>query len=98
MKKGTSINIDTELSREEKITREGGEKLRKLILKSALPLTIDFNHKPVASVSFWDESVAKLILEGWSEKEISQNLVLKNIHDRDQVIIKKLIQARLKGE
>jgi hypothetical protein len=97
MSKTSQIDIESLLSGEERITREGGEKLRKQILRSTPPVSIDFKHKAIASVSFWDESIAKLLLEGWTEAQVAKNVVLTNVHPRDLEIIHKLIQARLRA-
>jgi hypothetical protein len=90
------IDILKELTGEERITREGGEKLRNRILAGPHPVTVDFQDKPIASVSFWDESIAKLVLQGWSEVDIKKNVVLKNVHPRDVEVLQKLIEARSK--
>ena len=94
MKKTTLINIEKDFTPEERMTREGGEKLRSMILDSTHPISIDFHLKPIASVSFWDESIAKLLLHGWSKNEIKEKIVFKNIHHRDEPIIEKLLIAR----
>ena len=86
------------ISPEDRMTREGGEKLRKMILDSSLPLVLEFHSKAIASVSFLDEGIAKLILEGWSKEKIETHLKLSHIHPRDLSLIQDLIQARLKGE
>lgn len=90
----TTIDILTDFTGEERMTREGGEKLRKRILQSTYPVTINFHSKPIASVSFWDESIAKLLLEGWAVTDIHEKIEFKNIHRRDEPIIQKLIEAR----
>ena len=52
MKKTTLIDIEKDFTPEERMTREGGEKLRSMILDSTHPISIDFHLKPIASVSF----------------------------------------------
>lgn len=83
-------------SAEEKMTRVGGEKLRKMILSLPLPVTLKFGSKPIASVSFLDEGLAKLIQEGWTKEKISTEIQLQNIHPRDLDLLKDLIRAHLK--
>ena len=93
----THLDINKLLNAEERMTREGGEKLRKLILHHWKPreiITLDFKDKPIASVSFWDESIAKLQEEGWTKKQIDERIELKAIHSRDLEIIRKLIDYR----
>lgn len=90
-----SLNVFDEFTAEERMTRIGGEKLRNKILEGYLE--IDFNHRPVASVSFLDEGIAKLILEGWTPQEMQTRLKIKNIHARDMNILKDLIEERSKG-
>jgi hypothetical protein len=64
-------------------TRAAGEKLRKQILEANTPLTIDFTDIVIASASFFDEGMAKLIDEGWVKADLERDLVLKNIFRRD---------------
>jgi len=94
MKNTTLIDIQKDFTGEERMTREGGEKLRNLILAGPHPITIDFHKKPIASVSFWDESIAKLLLSGWNKIDIESKIKFKNIHYLDKPIIDKLIMAR----
>ncbi len=91
------IDIKKDFTAEERMTRDGGEKLRTMILTNQDSVSIDFHHKPIASVSFWDESIAKLLLFGWSVEEIRKKIEFKNIHHRDEPIIEKLLKARSKS-
>lgn len=94
----TTIVLQKEFSAEDLMTREGGEKLRHLILsQQKFPILIDLKSKPIASVSFWDEGIAKLILEGWSKQKIASDIEFKDLHPRDQEIINKLTQERAKN-
>ena len=93
----SKINVIKEYSKEERMTREGGEKLREQILsasKNHAVVELNFSKTPVASVSFWDESLAKLLLEGWTIKDIQNKIKLVDVHPRDVEILDKLIQAR----
>ena len=88
------IYIFSEFTAEERMTRIGGERLRHLILKEA-PVSLFFESKPIASVSFFDEGIAKLILEGWSKEVIHEKVSLHEIHPRDQAVLDQLIKSRL---
>ena len=91
------VDVFKEFTAEERMTRIGGEKLRNLILKS-YPVTLEFDGRAIASVSFLDKGIAKLILEGWSEKEIDARLKYDRIHPRDLGIVKDLIKERLRSK
>jgi aromatic ring-cleaving dioxygenase len=80
---------------EEKMTRVGGERLRKLILTKKKPIKIEFHGKAIASVSFLDEGLAKLVQEGWTKKQIQEELTLHQIHSRDLKLLEDLIRSHL---
>jgi hypothetical protein len=84
-----------EFTGEEKMTRVGGERLRKLILAAKKPVKIAFHGKAIASVSFLDEGLAKLIQEGWSKKQMQEDLELDQIHPRDLQLLEDLIRSQL---
>jgi len=93
------ISIPDEFSKEDRMTRDGGERLRHLILERARQhelIELDFKKIPIASVSFWDEGVAKLLVEGWTQDELRERLRLVNAHPRDLEILERLISSRKK--
>jgi len=93
------INIPEEFSKEDRMTRDGGEKLRYLILDLAQQnevIELDFKKIPIASVSFWDEGVAKLLMEGWTQDELRERVRLVNVHPRDLEVLERLIGSRKK--
>ncbi len=90
-----AIDIQKEFTAEERMTRVGGERLRALIL-SASQVELCFSGKPIASVSFLDEGLAKLALEGWVLSDFQVKLQIKEMHPRDKKILDDLIQERLK--
>ena len=84
---------------EERMTRDGGEKLRLSInehLKIQNKILLDFENVPIASVSFWDEGIAKLLLKDLSLEELKARVIFKNLLPRDQEVIEQLCKARLK--
>lgn len=96
----TEIDLFKDFTAEERMTRVGGEKLRKKILSFSKDsrISIQAHHKPIASVSFWDEGIAKLILEGWTSDDIQRRLQFKEIHSGDQKIIDRLVEDRESGK
>ena len=76
------------------ITREAGEKLRKMICQTQGPLILDFKALKVASSSFFDEGVAKLVLEGFDEKWVNENITFLNLHKLDAALLKQVCLAR----
>lgn len=89
------INVFKEFTAEDRMTRIGGEKLRALIV-DGYPVVLEFGGRPIASVSFLDEAIAKLVLEGWTEKDIKTRVKLDRIHARDLDIIQDLVKERIK--
>lgn len=79
------------------ITREAGERLRRIIIgaqKKGKIVKIDFGGAVIASTSFFDEGFAKLCLDGWSEEKLSKFVKLKNIHPRDLHILNTVVANR----
>lgn len=75
-------------------SREAGEKLRLLILESRECITIDFSEVVIASASFFDEGIAKLIDESWTKKDFEKKIVLKNIFRRDLQLLVTTCEIR----
>lgn len=93
------IVIKDEFS-EDNITREAGEKLRNMILdatKEGGSVEIDFSGIAIASTSFFDEGFAKLTQHGWTEETLSSRIVLKDIHHKDEEILKEMFNNRAQG-
>lgn len=79
------------------ISREAGERLRIMILRAAKEgkrAEIDFEHLKIASTSFLDEGLAKLVLEGWVKKDFDSRLELKNMDPKDRLVLEKLCLDR----
>lgn len=92
----TRIDIKKEFA-QDWISREAGERLRHLILqatKEGKTVEIDFSGLIIASTSFLDEGLAKLIEEGWSTEEITSRVHCKNLHPRDREVLNKLIEKQ----
>lgn len=100
MSKSTeNILIWKSLTPEEIMTRIGGEKLREKMsaaLKLGKSITIDCENRPVASISFWDEGIAKLTIEGFSEAELWARVTFKNTLSRDIEVIRAMLKAKSK--
>jgi hypothetical protein len=99
MKKQAVIDPFQTLSDEERLTREGGEKLRLMIidlLRDHSSVILDFKSRPIASVSFWDEGIAKLLQNGFTEKDLKEKINLKNVISRDHEVIQRVCEARKK--
>ncbi len=93
----TTVEVIKKFSAEDRLTREGGEKLRLLImelLKKHEVVTLDLQKKPIASVSFWDEGIAKLLDEGITPVELKNRVKFKNLLPRDLEVIERVVQAR----
>lgn len=87
------INIKKEFPNDY-ISREAGERLRKMILNNEGPHELDFSDLKVASISFFDESIAKLVESGWTSESVKQNLIFKNLYGFDEKLLKQVCQAR----
>lgn len=90
-----TIDLFKVFSAEERMTREGGEKLRELILLHS-KVKLQFHGKPIASVSFFDESIAKLAENGWDSRKIFESVLFADIHPRDLEIVNQLVKERTK--
>lgn len=64
-------------------TRSAGEKLRELILANDEPTVIDFKDIKIASASFFDEGLAKLAENNWTQLDVEEKIILKNIFIMD---------------
>lgn len=83
--------------RNDYISREAGERLRRMILqvtKNKETVEIDFGGLLVASTSFFDEGFAKLAFEGWTQKNFDSHIRLKSLDPKDHGILKKLCLNR----
>lgn len=89
------IKIFSEFSKDY-ITREAGERLRVMILEHSKKgmVTLDFENRKVASVSFFDESIGKLSVEGWKLTDLSKHLRYEHFHPLDKQILDRVIQDR----
>lgn len=58
---------------------------------------LNFENKKVASVSFFDESIGKLSLEGWKLEDLSTKLKLENLHRLDKKVLDRIILDRFSG-
>ena len=85
-----TIDLWKTFTAEERMTREGGGKLRDLILDQN-QVKLLFHGKAIASVSFFDESIAKLAENGWSTQRIFKEIEFNQIHPRDLAILKDLV-------
>lgn len=88
------IKIYELFSASERMTREGGEKLRNILKSENVTVELDLENKPLASVSFWDEGIAKLLLDGWTPAELKKKIQFKDIHPRDLKIVQALMKER----
>lgn len=75
-------------------TRVAGERLRKLILSADEAITLDFSDLKIASASFFDEGLAKLVEEGWKKVNFEEKLILKNIYKMDLKLLVSTCKVR----
>lgn len=89
------IVIATEFP-DDRVSRDAGAKLRERILAATAkePLTLDFSGTIIASISFFDEGLAKLALDGWSREVFDAKLRFKNLHRRDHEVMERLLAKR----
>lgn len=90
------ITIKTDF-KEDYISREAGERLRKIILESVNkeePIEIDFQGIVVASTSFFDEAIAKLGEAGWDREKMKVWIQFKNLHPKDKELMLGLCDFR----
>lgn len=79
------------------ISRQAGERLRKMILPALQkdePLQLDFTGLIVGSVSFFDEGIAKLISFDIQEEKFRQLVQLIDMHPKDYQLLQSLCQKR----
>ena len=79
------------------ITREAGERLRLQILeadKRGDLLKLDFTGLTIASTSFFDESIAKLVEEGWDLDRFKKTVRLIGLNPRDKILLEDLCRYR----
>jgi len=75
-------------------SREAGEKLRNLILNSKTKVIIDFQNLQIASASFFDEGLAKLVEHGWGDKDFREKMELQNIFHKDLALFHKILELK----
>lgn len=83
--------------RDDAVTREAGEKLRKRIidsLRAGARLELDFSECLIASTSFFDEGIAKLVDEGIQPDMIVRSLTITHLHPRDRELLEVLCKRR----
>ncbi len=91
-----TINIK-KLFSDDYISRVAGEKLRHLIVGSFQnrePVCLDFSGVVVASTSFFDEGIAKLVLEGWDGDRFKKWVHFEGMNPRDQKVMAKVCAFR----
>lgn len=79
------------------VTREAGERLRERILHALAAdrkVELDFNGCVIASTSFFDEGIAKLVEEEVPLHRITAGLIVTHIHPRDRELLDALCQRR----
>ena len=78
------------------VTREAGENLRLQILNGLKSgdVEVDFSGMTIASVSFFDESLAKLALEKELPKNWKKLLNITNINELDKGVLKLVCDTR----
>lgn len=81
------------------ITRKAGERLRNLIIAADADnelIELDFSNLLIASASFFDEGIAKLLEHGWTKEKIGKIISLKKIHTKDQMTLNEMLKYRSK--
>lgn len=94
--KKNKINIKS-VFKDDYITRAAGERLRNMILKSISEnkkVELDFTDLMIASTSFFDEAIAKLIDHGWNRDQLIENILFKNLHPKDKMVMEKMCLYR----
>ena len=84
---------------EDLISRDAGQKIRRLILSSWNEPLIElkFNGRLVGSVSFFDEAIGLLMKkEGKSLDEIKKKLHFPDLLKEDQMLLNYTMNARIK--
>ena len=75
-------------------TRIDGEKLRNIILETTGNIEIDFIDVKVASASFFDEAIAKLIDYGFDSHKVKEKIKFKNLYEMDKLLLKQVCKQR----
>lgn len=86
-----------EMFKNDSISRAAGEKLRNCILNADSQneqLCLDFTGVIVASTSFFDEGIAKLVLEGWDDQRLAKSVRFEGMVPRDREVMKKVCHFR----
>lgn len=86
-----------EMFANDRITREAGETLRKIVVASlnqGQKTELDFSGCVIASTSFLDESIAKLALEQIPHEHIKKHLSFSHLHPRDRELLLDLCKRR----
>lgn len=89
--------IIKEVFKDDYISRVAGEKLRKLIIASIKKkeiLSLDFSDLTIASTSFFDEGIAKLVNEKISVDEFMKFVVIKSLDKNDQKVMDRVTEYR----
>ncbi len=79
------------------ISRAAGEALRQRILKlteAGDEVKLDFKGVTIASTSFFDEGIAKLLDLGWTEDEINNRIICTEMHRRDREMLALILKRR----
>jgi hypothetical protein len=79
------------------ISREAGEELRKSILaaiNSKEHIVLDFQDLVIASTSFFDESIAKLVNENIRPDDFKEFVTIKDINRNDQKVLDQVTKYR----
>jgi hypothetical protein len=79
------------------ISREAGEELRRKIMaaiKSQEHITLDFADLIIASTSFFDESIAKLVNEQIEPEKFKEFVTIKDINRNDQKVLDQVTKYR----
>ncbi len=79
------------------VSRRAGERMRNLILeatKGGTAVDIDCAGMLIASTSFFDEGIAKLLLEGWTPKDIASRVRFIQLSPLDKKLMEEMIQNR----
>jgi hypothetical protein len=79
------------------ISREAGEKLRNEIVSAITnkeSLLLDFEDLVIASTSFFDESIAKLVDEDIEPGQFNEYVTIKNLNRNDQKVLDQVSKYR----
>jgi hypothetical protein len=76
-------------------TRTAGEKLRKMIIeriKDSETIDIDFHSMTIASISFIDESLVKLLTVEKIDTTLLEKVTIMNMNKYDSALLKKMLR------